>query len=496
MKVIKYIVLFILLFTLIWTISCCFGAGITYIEDNNKADNAAYTLKNKYTYSEEYGFAIDDAELLNDANTIIVNSYSKMPKHLVNVIQSDWTILVAQDEPYPCNDKISAAGITYPQSRVIWVCTAFNEKVFVHECGHAIDDYLGTVSLSTEFREIYLQYWETYLEYDNERVDKHSSSSTSEFFAATFADYILHPDYLKSNYPKISDYFEKVLKNDMSFSGTGKFIHYLYRIQYSTIQVFNDISSQIHISNYDSVIADVNSNIVNNKTLNLDEYTAIYDIDWMSDDTRLVAQTVLDIAKNPEDYANENHSGSQGYLIEFDYPWGIDMYTEILSFTSMYFGDERLDPVDVNVVNGKETKVVIKHDVVLQGEANRLQSLEKVESVLSTIKSGTTTEIAVQVSQYIVENSTYKIEKSSTFNSFWENKTGDCVMYAMMFKQFMDRLGIENDIIHVVQSSGEAHVYNRILVDGKYRYYDLTANILDSDIIYKSGYHINTWQVS
>ena len=496
MKVLKYIVCFFFLFTLFWTVACLCAAGIIYMEDNNKAENAAISLKNQYAYSEEYGFIIDNEELLENANTIITSSYEKMPEHIANIIKSDWTIIIAQDEPYPCNDKITAAGITYPHNRVIWVCTTFDEKVFVHECGHAIDDYLGTVSSGVVFQDLYFQNWENYLEYDNERVDKHSSSSASEFFAATFADYILHPDYLKDNCSAIYDYFDDILKNDTSFSNTGRFFNYFLRIQYAVLQVFTDISSQIHISNYDSVTSDVENQIANNDNLNLDNYTEKYNIDWMYDDTKLVAQIVIDLAKNPDAYPNEEHSGSQGYLIEFDYPWGIDMYTEILSFTSIYFGDERIDPVDVNVINGEKTNVVIKHDIVRQGEANRLQSLEKVESVLATMKDGSTTEIAVQVSQYIIENSKYRVEKSSTFNSFWENKTGDCVMYAMLFKQFMDRLGIENDIIHVVSSSGESHVYNRILVDGTYRYYDLTENILDSDIIYKSGYHINTWQVN
>ena len=160
----------------------------------------------------------------------------------------------------------------------------------------------------------------------------------------------------------------------------------------------------------------------------------------------------------------------------------------------MYFGDESIDPIDVNITNGTITDVVIKHDVVLAGEQNRLKYLSNVEEAIKTFHSGTDTEILIQISKYIVNNSSYKVEKSSSFASFWDNKSGDCVMYAMTFKQFADRLGFDNDIVSTVSDDGIVHVYNRVLINGQYRYYDLTNKLVDAPYIDTAGYHINIWK--
>ena len=162
----------------------------------------------------------------------------------------------------------------------------------------------------------------------------------------------------------------------------------------------------------------------------------------------------------------------------------------------MYYGDEDLDPIDVNVINGSRTEVVIKHDIVIAAEALRVNSMKNVEDVLKTIHEGTQTEILIQISNYIIDNSTYVLQHSTSFYSFWGNNEGDCVMYSMIFKQFVDRLGYENDIVSVVYSDGSGHVYNRVLIDGQYRYYDLTNKIVDANQIDRTGYHINTWKIN
>ena len=499
MKILKIIgecVSTLIIFIIIAVFAFGCAAGIILLERSNTAENTLAQIQSKYTYDAKANIYYDDAEVLDNAHQVLSNAYNILPNHIVRMIKSNWTIVVADSQPFDSTNNVVAAGITYSSKNVIWVVSDFDEAIFVHEVGHALDTYLGTLSDRPTFKSLYDCYWEAYREYDKNKINKHSVSSTNEFFASTFADYILHPEYVKEVAPDVYTFFESITALDSRFSNIGHFLSLWFDVGYHVVDVFiNIFVPDRPYANANTVISEVNNSIAENSLLNLDDYEAYYDISWMSDDTRQVAQTLIDLSKDPESYPCEKHGFSYGYLIEFDYPWSIDMYTEILSFTSAYFGDESLDPVDVNVVNGVRTDVVIKHDVVALGEQNRVQSLEKVEKVLKTLKNGTKTEIAVQVADYICKNSDYKLEKHSSFNSFWINQKGDCVMYALIFKQFMDRLGIENDLIHIVSDQGEGHVYNRIFDGEHYRYYDLTYDVLDVDIMDKSGYHLNTWQV-
>ena len=486
----------LIIFVIITVFAFGCAAGIIMMERSSAYEDSRMILNNKYSYDADANIYYADSEVLENAKQVLSRVYKTLPNHIVRIINSDWTIVVSDSKPFESTNMLVAAGITYSAKGVIWVVSDFDEKVFIHEAGHVLDTYLGNPSLQKEFTELYERYWETYREYETEKINKHSVSSSSEFFAMMFTEYMLHPEYVKQQASDIYLFFEHTIENDWRFSSAGHFVNVWIGVGYNVVDVFVDLFvPERPYANADSVIQSVNNSIANHAALNLENYQYQYDISWMSKDAQAVAKIVLELSQNPNAYPEDDHGLSKGYLMKFDYPWSIDMYTEILSFTSAYFGDESIDPVDVNVINGVRTEVVVKHEIVALGEENRVRSLEKVENVLKTFKAGNSTEIAVQVADYICSNSSYKIEKHSSFNSFWDNKQGDCVMYALIFKQFMDRLGIENDIIHVVSDQGEGHVYNRIFDGQHYRYYDLTYNVLDVSVMDKSGYHINTWQV-
>ena len=383
-----------------------FFAAVTIMwERNVEAERSKQKLQEQYSYNISSNFYFDDEEIQDNASDIITNVYDILPTHLSSIIKNNWNIVVASKQPFPGTNVVSAAGITYTSSKTIWLQTGFDEGIFLHEVGHAIDVFLGDASHKRTFRNFYYNNWERYREFDKIKIDKHSTSSTSEFFAAMFVEYFLYPENLKEQSPEMYSYFDSLLTNDWSFSETGELINAWYNAGYIVydfaLQLFD---SSRPYKNAKTVIEANNQNIADNNKLNLEEYTAIVDIEWMSDDTKKVAQIILDLSKNPEAYPNEKHGFSQGYLIEFDYPWSIDMYTEILSFTSAYFGDEKLDPLDVNVINNARTEVIIKHDIVAIGEENRLSALQNVESVLTTLKSGNETELAIQVGDYIYNN--------------------------------------------------------------------------------------------
>ncbi len=107
---------------------------------------------------------------------------------------------------------------------------------------------------------------------------------------------------------------------------------------------------------------------------------------------------------------------------------------------------------------------------------------------------GTETEMLIQVSAFITDKMEYGVVNNATSKDFWDSQPGDCVSYAMIFKQFCDRLGITCDIIYQRNAFDEGHVYNRVtLSDGTFKYYDLSQNIVDSKPLKDSGYHINNW---
>ena len=493
MKTLRNILVLCFLFCIVYAFSSCAAVGMIMSSNEQKEYAAFEELNTKYKYNSEVDAFIEDETEIANIKPVMNNVYESMPTHIRTLIQKDWHFVISVDEPFNCCTNVRAAGITYYEYSVIWLTTGFDERVMAHECGHAIDKHLGNISGAKEFISIYNSSWNTYREFDTDNVDKHSTSSFAEFFAATFADYILHPDYMKEQSPELYTYFNTLLTNDWRFTDGGKFWNAYFEYNKKIINLIPNAIKDISMR-AEANISNKNIDVSNNELINLDNYQTQIDTSWLSDDARMITEIMLDLIQNPDKYPNEKRGFSEGYVVHFDYAWSIYNYEEVLSFASMYFGDESIDPIDVNVTNGVTTDVVIKHDVVLAGEQNRLKYLNNVEEAIKTLHSGTDTEILIQISKYIVDNTSYKVEKSSSFASFWDNKSGDCVMYAMTFKQFADRLGFDNDIVSTVSEDGVGHVYNRVLINGQYRYYDLTNKLVDAPYIDTAGYHINIWK--
>ena len=179
-------------------------------------------------------------------------------------------------------------------------------------------------------------------------------------------------------------------------------------------------------------------------------------------------------------------------MLEYNFRWSDLEVRELRSFVGMYFGTEHNLPIIIQR-SENTTYIHINYEELIEAEQNRLRSLQQVEKVLSTFNEGSDTDVLIQASSYITMHSIYRLESSTTFDSFWTKHNGDCVMYAFIFKQFADRLGLENDIIFVLPSPNTGHVYNRVLIDGEYKYYDLTNGIIDSESIYEMAYYVNIW---
>ena len=223
MKTLRNILVLCCFFCIVYALSSCAAVGMIMSSNDQKEYAAIEELNTKYKYNSEVDAFVEDEEEIVNIKPVMNNVYESMPPHIKTLIQKDWHFVISVDEPFNCCTNVRAAGITYYEYSVIWLMTGFDERVMAHECGHAIDKHLGNISGAKEFISIYNSSWNTYREFDTNNVDKHSTSSFAEFFAATFADYILHPDYMKEQSSELYTYFNTLLTNDWRFTDGGKF---------------------------------------------------------------------------------------------------------------------------------------------------------------------------------------------------------------------------------------------------------------------------------
>lgn len=437
-------------------------------------ENYAYdeTLHYYYDYNEDLPF-----------NESLQNSINLLPEHIRPIID-EWTILLSNHQPFVIDYAEAASGITYLDKKVIWFSHASDEKIILHEFGHVIDSYLGGISSTEEFKQLYQNNWQSYVESGQEIIDIHSISCSSEFFASVFADYILNPDYLKEQSEELYCFFDHVTSDSWKFNNCGRFVG-----------IAKNISFILHsfIDNEQYPVANLDKQTIPNETplVNINEYETINDYSWLNDMSRNIIDNMFDILKDSSKYEKDDYFGSEGYVFIYEYEMDPIWYNELYSYVSMYFLDENTDIFGIYVEDGKTT-VIIKHDKLFLAEYKRQDSMRNVEYVLSTyIHEGSETEKLIQIADWIDRHTLYR-NVNSTQHVFWHRKTGDCVSYAMIFKQFCDRLSIKSDIVYIQDASTNGRLYNRVILkDGTIRFYDIGEKIVNSDDIYQQGYYIN-----
>jgi hypothetical protein len=442
-------------------------------------------IKNNYKYNDVYNVYYEDENNNIDIN-ILRDMRDFLPKDIINLIDKNWVVVISDKCPIS-NQLNNVSGITFHYDKIIWIEAGSSIEVCFHEFAHAIDEMIGMISYSSEFKEIYKNNWDTYIEYGMTTINYHVISSEAEFFAALFVDYCVNPEYLKENLNEAYVFFENLFKNKLISTPIGNYFAYdvsTWRLLANMFNIHKPYTKLKH------VVDDVNTSVVKNEFVVVDEYENIVEYNWVDDNVKYVIDIMMDIINNPDDYP-VNKRGY--YEIEDERLWTYQDYLEILNFAVMYFCDETIDPVNVNTVNGTYTKIEFNKQVILDGEASRIRSLEQVEETLQTIiHEGTDTEKLIQISEFITNKCNYKISRETSADTFWSLNTGDCMTYAMIFKQFVNRLGLSCDIVFIEYEASQHHVYNRVeLSDGTYRYYDLTRNIVDNDMIDTSGFYLN-----
>ena len=447
------------------------------------ANEAEIFLEDTYAYNEDllYYYDLNENKTFDD---VLTNSKNKLPDHLKQII-NEWNILLAHTPPFNVNTAQVAAGITYLDKKVIWLSHESDEKIIIHEFGHVISNYLGNAHNSKQFKELYDLYWSNYIEYEQDIIDIHSISCQSEFFASTFCDYILQPDYLKEHAKKLYDYYENLTKPSWKFTIPGKMYGVFLNVRDTLKAFFNPF---IPSKNLDDQTINMEDNLID-----VANYEFNNDYSWMNDVPKDVIDTMFKLLNNPDDYEMETFNNSYGYIINYDFEWKLLWYEELCSYTTVYFIDERLSLFDIYVEDGSTT-LCINYDLLLLAEEKRINSLNNVDKILSTkIYEGSETDKLLQIAKWMHSNILYR-NVDSTQHVFWHRKTGDCVSYAMIFKQFCDRLGIKCDIVYIQDSSTNGRLYNMVtLQSGDKKFYDVSEGIVNKNDIYHTGYYLNLY---
>ena len=476
LKNIGLVILFVLFF--IFVIVC-----LKLVIVEKAASEAESNLSESYAYNEELSYYYDFNEN-EDLDAVLTATRNKLPNHLQKVI-NDWNILIAHMPPFNVDTAQAAAGITYLDKKVIWLSHVSNEKIIMHEFGHVISNYLGNAHNSKQFTELYNLYWNTYIEHGQEMIDIHSISCQSEFFASTFCDYILEPEYLKEKAIGLYDYYESITKPSWKFYFPGKLYGVMLYVRDTLKNFFNPF---VPSKNLDTQIINTEETLID-----ITQYEFQTDYSWMNDVSMSVIDVMFDVLQNPDNYEFSEFNNSYGYVLTYDYEWKLLWYEELCSYTTIYFLDERLSLFDIYVEDGTTT-LCINYDLLLAAEEKRMNSLYNVENILSTkIYEGSETDKLLQIAKWMHSNILYR-NVNSTQHVFWHRKTGDCVSYAMIFKQFCDRLGIKCDIVYIQDAATNGRLYNMVtLKDGEAKFYDISEGIVNSNNIYHNGYYLNLY---
>ena len=224
LNIVSVALIFVLIVVLLTAILLPILANIVFGSIEHNYYNA---IQKSYIHDTEFDYYFND----DNQTDLFEIACNKLPEHVINKIKKDWVVVVSDNSPI-VHDVPNAAGMTFYNQKVIWVLAGSDINVYVHEFGHAIDATTGLPSKSTEFKNLYTKYKETYIEYGLNTINDYSVSSDCEYFAAMFVEYCLHSEHLESNAPEMYDFFNNICNNKFVYTEVGSYLAYdLYAIR-------------------------------------------------------------------------------------------------------------------------------------------------------------------------------------------------------------------------------------------------------------------------
>lgn len=228
MNKIRYIKKNIMLFILALTVTLCIPYNVN--AKNTKKGNINGEIK----YTSDYKYCKGISYNKNISNTTIKyisNTYADIPKPIRNDIKKKgWKIRVGKENldelyGYPKEQGTVIVGMCDYTNKLLLVKrrtydTKYNTSIYLlHEVGHFVNYHSGAYSSSVyrqNFQNIYTEEKTKFDRLQNRlrlMTTEHNTSSTSEYFAQTFAVYMKEPNKLKKSCPKTYKYIRKIVKN-------------------------------------------------------------------------------------------------------------------------------------------------------------------------------------------------------------------------------------------------------------------------------------------
>lgn len=199
----------------------------SYSKIDKEAQETA--LKDLHCFSDNF---FTDSEDNQDCINKIIQSMSLLDSNVLSSFHKEWKVMVSDEIPFYLqlrapgteidllqrsqNQEVVTEGYTNWHLRLIYVKPnsdpQISANVFLHEIGHFFDFEFGLPSYSERFEYIYSLYKDSFYEKDPHSTDGYATSSSSEFFATVFKEYVLFPDHLLEYAPDAYSFIDTLYK--------------------------------------------------------------------------------------------------------------------------------------------------------------------------------------------------------------------------------------------------------------------------------------------
>ena len=451
----------------------------SFVHDNYKRTSLSYLY-------------IDSNQNEEEQTTKVKAVVDKLPKPLLDIVEDDWLILISNKCPFPSfTTDAEIKGTTYYASKIIWMTSDFTQHELAHEFGHALSFLCGDIHNSSKFLNIYHNGWGKYALANDEPTQPHCISTSSEWFAEMYAEYIMEPDYFRENLPDAYEYMQNLRTHNWRLTSVGKYlstIDRMFRIVGFKFKSWADDQS-FYFTNFSN-----ECKVLFHKKIKSSDLSDSNQMSFKHNETQECLSLVQDVVQHPDKYDD----------IVF-YPIDVssgDIYkmSEVETVLQAYFlnANETIVGYNAEVVDGNvQFGYTFDKEQLLQLNIARLEMLDNVDSVLmKEIKLGTEREMLIQIMSYILSSANKDLLPSQLdANLFWKEHGQNDTVVAMVFMQFAHRLGIHCDIVISPLDNGQDHVFNRVVLsDGTVVYYDLLNYTAHKENLYHDNiiiYSIN-----
>ena len=208
-----------------------FAAISTKIEDEDVIEETQLTNECETETIEEE--TEETAEQLKvESKTLKVYTTTETTEEVIEQLEllpaeiskklAGWTIYADNKKLYEIADENGEyngtpieylGGISFKQSKVIFLNEEYVDTSLLHEIGHAVNSEFGLLSETEEFKNIYESEKDNFDCYVGDGDEEHCTKNESEYFAEAFHQYLLASDLLKEDCPATYEYIDNFLNN-------------------------------------------------------------------------------------------------------------------------------------------------------------------------------------------------------------------------------------------------------------------------------------------